>query len=123
MTILKRKVKRSRREDSQFIGMYMQKRVASYFSLYCLSIGMTKTHVLKSIIIDWMENMRVNLPREIIISNLAHKAFETWNNSEGKRCEFNTFINELKIELKFKGLEEYADEITSLVKDEKNKNK
>jgi hypothetical protein len=94
-----------------------------YFSLYCLSIGMTKSHVLKSMILEWIDRSRSSLPKEVLIKNLACRAFEVWNNPEGRRVNFTTFINELRLELKFKGLEDYADRIIEIIKDEKVKEK
>jgi len=122
MTILKRKIKRVRKKEAQFMGFYISKNLSTYFSLYCLSIGMTKSHVLKSMILDWIERNKENLPREVIIQNLAHKAFNVWNNPKGRRMNFTTFTNELKTELIFKGLGDYAEKIIEIVEDEKRKN-
>jgi hypothetical protein len=122
MTILRRKVKRVRREEAQFLGVYIPKRMGSYFSLYCLSIGMTKSFVLKSMLLEWMDRTKATLPRDVIIKNVAHKAFEVWKNPEGRRKNFNSFKSELAIELKFKGLEDCVDEIIEIIENEKRTN-
>ena len=121
MTILKRKMKKTTQEEVQFMGVYVPKNMASYFSLYCLSIGMTKSHVLKSMIFDWIKSSHESLPKDLLIRNIAQKAFEVWNHPVGKKKNFNTFKSELGIELRYKGLGDYVEKIIEIIEDEKRK--
>lgn len=121
MTILRKTTSTKRNEDVCFIGIYIPKEMASYISLYSLSTGKTKSSILKKLLIEWISKKQKRLPLEKIINNTGKRAFEIWNNPKGARTHFNTFKNELRIELKNRGSERYTDEILNIIANEKNK--
>jgi hypothetical protein len=122
MSILKKSLKK-RDENASLVGVYIPKRLASYLSLFSLAKGQTKSSILKALITQWIESKQEKVTIDILVHEIALRAYKSWKKPVGKRDNFATFKTELKNELSFKGLAEFADRIISIVCDEKNKDK
>jgi hypothetical protein len=119
MTILKRRTKRTRSEGVDFVGLRFPKKLASYISLYSLSIGVTKSSIVKAQITRWIDEQQKVVSEDDLVTEVAERALNIWENPEGKRMNFHTFISQLRIELCNKGLENYVERIISIIHDKK----
>jgi hypothetical protein len=120
MSILKKTTKEKVKDD-HYIGIYIPKEMASYLSLYCLAIGVSKSSIVENLITKWVINTRKEKPTDKLLKDIAIKAFVLWENPNGKRTHFQTFKNQLKNELQYKKLDQFADEIINILLNEKNK--
>jgi hypothetical protein len=119
MTILKRKTKRSRKTDNDFVGLRIPEKLASYISLYCLSAGVTKSSVLKAQLNRWAGEQQKIVSEDDLVREVAERALHIWEHPEGKKINYHTFISQLKMELSYKGLENYVERIISIINDKK----
>jgi len=121
MSILKQHFKRKRDEVASLVGVYIPKRLASYLSLYCVARGKTKSSILKMLITEWIEQQQERTNLETLINDISNKAYNVWKYPKGKRKNFDTFKGELKNELAYKGIGNYAEQIITNICDEKIK--
>ena len=123
MTILKRSSKRKRKDEkSSFLGITIPKKLSDYLSLFSIAKGVTKSSIIKGLLIDWAYNMQEVYSENDLVHTIGIRSYTVWCNAGGKRANLHTFKNRLKLELKSKGLEHYTDAVLNIMEDEKRKN-
>lgn len=123
MTILKRSSKRKRKDEkSSFLGITIPKKLSDYLSLFSIAKGVTKSSIIKGLLIDWNNIMQEDYSEDDLVHTIGIRAYTVWCNAGGKRANLHTFKNRLKLELKSKGLEHYTDAVIKIMEDEKSKN-
>jgi len=123
MVLLKTKTRERGIEDTSLIGFKIQKDISSFLSLFCLAKGITKTSILTKLLKDWtISEQQKKITKESLINSISERAFDTWRNLHKKNRSFQGFLNSLRIEFHFKGIDDkYIDQILEKVQDEKDK--
>ena len=122
MPILKSEIRKKTENSANFVGYYIPAKLASYLTLYCLSVGVTKTTILKQLLSDWIDKMQEDLKLTDLISIIAKRAYKMWIEPTDKPMRFKDFKFNLRKELEQKGLENYSDIIINELDNEKKKN-
>ena len=123
MVLLKTKTRERGIEDTSLIGFKIQKDISSFLSLFCLAKGITKTSILTKLLKDWIiSEQQKKITKERLLNSISERAFDTWKNLPKKNRSFQGFLNSLRIEFHFKGIDDkYIDQILEKVQDEKDK--
>jgi len=123
MSILKKNIDKEKTKDTSFLGIHFPKEDAIFLSLYSLSTGESKSTIIKSFLNSWLEEKRKTITVEKLIEDTAIRAYQIWENPDGKRTNFQTFKKLLKNELRYRGLNiRTINKILNIIIDEKNKN-
>lgn len=96
------------RADYKLIGVYLRSRVHAYLSLYAFAKGVTKSSLLKELILDWVERAKEDETDEEITSQVAMRVILQWKAYVKKKPYTNIEKYRLKVEkeLLAKGIEE-----------------
>jgi hypothetical protein len=98
MSILKSSSK-SKDVDGKMVGVIFPKKLHSYFSLFALTKGLTKSIIVKQEMEKWLTTM----PSEnVLLEELILKIKNEWELVKGN-MSLSSFKRELKRELKQKG--------------------
>ena len=92
MGVLKRINKRkrmNRKDEFEFIGCWIPVQDAKYFHLYCLSRGMSKSHVTKTLVSGWITEKKKLTSSEQVLHDMAARAYEVWNNKGANVFHFH----------------------------------
>jgi len=107
MSILKSSSK-SKGIDGKLVGIVFPKELHSYFSLFALAKGLTKSIIVKREMERWYDLAKNHIEgkEDILIEEISAKIREEWKVLKIKKPEksFAAFKKELKSELKRKGI-------------------
>lgn len=106
MTLLKAS---SGRPGYKLVGASLPLPMHNYLTLYTLSIGMSKTKVIKNLLEDWITIHKEKEPEEVLITKIIFRANAQWRKEKARKRSgksFSQFIIELEDELTHKGLSE-----------------
>ena len=115
---------RKRKKDKELISegvyaaTYIPKKIDEFVRLVCLKDELSKSVVYRNRIVSWwVEHVK---QEDTIIDAIAEKALFSWkiekSNARHKKQSFPfpTFLEELRIELQYRGISEYH--ITAIMK-------
>jgi hypothetical protein len=101
----------------KMIGMVFPLELHTYFSLFSLAKGVTKTSILTNVMSRWMSGNVQNFTEDDLISEIVIKVKQQWEISKGKIKNIETFKKQLTIELAKKDLpKELIDQILKQIK-------
>jgi hypothetical protein len=98
MSILKSSSK-SKGIDGKMVGVIFPKELHSYFSLFALTKGLTKSIIVKQEMEKWLSNIP---PENDLLNEIIVKIKNEWELLKGN-TSLSSFKRELKRELKQKG--------------------
>lgn len=110
MSVLKRL---SRKRDDLFLGGYLPKDLVTFFSLYCLSKGISKTTLLKRLITDLEKEVENSGGLDAIKRKIADKLYLNWADARQEESEMDWDVYQAYLEKDFRknNLDEYFEEI------------
>jgi hypothetical protein len=124
MTILKKSSGREQKNRSNtcFIGIYIPKEQASIITLYSLAKGLTKSSIVKDLIVEFTSKLMQEYGEDELIQKVGERAYEAWCDPQKKIKNFHTFVSQLKTEMHYqKGIdEETIHKIITVLHNEKN---
>ena len=99
---LPKKAKRAYVE--KFVGGFMPPTISNYLSLYCYANKVPKTKILHDLLKNWMIENQATQSYDHLVNLLVTNILEEWKKTKG--VSFSVFINDLKVELKQRQLNE-----------------
>lgn len=98
----------STRSDYKLIGVYLRSRVHAYLSLYAQAKGITKSSLLKELILDWVDSAKESETDEEMAKQISARVLLQWQTYIKKKPYTNIERYRLKVEkeLLAKGIEE-----------------
>lgn len=123
MVLLKTVTRERGIEDTSLIGFKVKKDLSSFLALFCLAKGITKTSILTKLLKDWSSSEhQKKVTKESLIDSISRRAIDTWVNMPKKNRSFQGFLNSLRVEFHFKGIDDaYIDKILENIRNEKDK--
>jgi len=88
------KSNRESRSNTSFLGMYIPKELSDYITLYCHVFTVTKTDLLKAILVLWREQESSQTQLEW---GLAKKSYQIW--CESSEENYDIFKDQFAYEL------------------------
>jgi hypothetical protein len=116
MPILRNKSKSNKQIGGKLVGVILGWDIHSYFSLFSLAKGRTKSIILKEQIENWYDEKLISDPEETLCNELIQKIKFEWKGLKRMKPDYNihTFKKELKTELTKRGIQE--EHITLILK-------
>jgi len=101
----------------KMIGMVFPLELHTYFSLFSLAKGQTKTSILTNVMITWMTRNVLEHDEDSLLQEIIYKVKKEWETSKGKIKNVETFKKQLTIELTKKDLpKELIEQILKQIK-------
>lgn len=105
------KTTKNKKDKGVFLGVNISKEDSSFLSLYCNSMGVFKTSIVKKLITDWVEKKNKTKFHNRLIRMSAIRIYEVWeealpkqNTGRKKYKDFDGFCDVILDELISKGL-------------------
>jgi len=103
----------------KFIGAYLPQPLNSFLSMWCISMGVSKTTIIIEQLERWKETLQKSVPIPELEKMLAQKALKNYYNlSKKNKISISLFLIGLDAELLKKGVDETS--ITVILKSIEN---
>ena len=88
------------------IGAYVSKRVHSYFTLYTLAKGESKSRILNTLFLDWISRQKEIDSETELLKQIVLRVRKTRSKFKNKGMDINMFKKVIEAELMSKGVSE-----------------
>jgi len=92
-------------KDNKFLGGYISKETVSYLSLFCLSIGVPRSIILREVLDEWANSMKKKHSEEELTSKVIEHSLKAWVKHPKRNMNIHSFCNRLKVELEKRNIE------------------
>lgn len=92
-------------KDNKFLGVYISKETMSYLSLFCLSIGVPRSIVLRDVLDEWADCTKKEHSEEELTLKVIDHSLKAWKIHPKRNMNIHSFCNRLKVELEKRNIE------------------
>ena len=96
-----------KKQMSKFIGAYFPQWIYSYFVLYALAKGVSKSELTRNIVEEWCNRQKMTNPEETLVQEITQKVkmqYKVDCTDRSKRPPLVTYKANVKAELRGRGL-------------------
>lgn len=99
---------KSKRESHKLVGVSLPQPIHDYMTLYSLAKSSSKSKIFKSLLVPWVERAKEKESESVLLTGIIQRINSRWKLEKASRARtnFETFEDQIIIELSRKGLSE-----------------
>lgn len=106
MDFYKRKVNKSKPEDTKLVGAVVPTNIFYYLNLFCVADQSSKSSILRPLIEEWYEKATKQFSEKELLNLAAEMGYKSFRERKNKRRPFSLVIQQQEKELRKKGVSE-----------------